>query len=105
MRNLSKEFTVVLKSGKTVTAEMESEWSYERNYGADADGNRGVGAWFMDDLDFTVPVSYPSWNVDDDGNAMSDEEKLEAVELLTAKAEDDEWEDRFEADDNDQGWE
>lgn len=37
-------------SGEPITlyVHMEFDWSLEKNYGADADGNRGKDAWFME---------------------------------------------------------
>jgi len=32
-------------------AEAQVKYSYESNYGADADNNRGVPMWFIDDVD------------------------------------------------------
>jgi hypothetical protein len=32
----------------------EGQWVYDPNYGADDDGNRGMGIWLEDYLDFSV---------------------------------------------------
>lgn len=49
---------------KMVEVELEDEtieieltvWAYyDANYGADADGNRGIGVWEVDDYDYEMP--------------------------------------------------
>lgn len=53
---------------KPVTADIVVYGVYENDYGADADGNRGVAAWFIEDYEYVVP------DVDDEGHKLSDEE-------------------------------
>ena len=72
------EFTVELGSGKEVTAEVECCVINDSNYGADADGNRGMSMTWIDSLELTVPIS--EWDKDDSGNELSQEEKAEAAE-------------------------
>lgn len=81
----TKDFSVVLPNGKRVTAEVKAVFYYEPNYGSDADGNRGIGMWFFDDMDFPTPI------LDDEENELSSEEKKEAEELINNAAENDDW--------------
>lgn len=74
---LKKEFTVELGDDKTVTAEMNATFIYDANYGADADGNRGMGVWFVDDVYPTHEIAY-----DDDGRRLTREEIELAQDLL-----------------------
>lgn len=58
MKSATKTFTVypVFHQGtdQEFDAEVEvsvtAEFSYDSDYGADADGNRGRGVWFMEDF-------------------------------------------------------
>lgn len=50
--NITKEIELV--TGKTVTVHVEVEGLYDSRYGADADGNRGVGKWLVDGLDYEI---------------------------------------------------
>ncbi len=78
----TKEYTVELSNGKSVTAEVLFMGVYDRNYGADADGNRGMGMWMDDGFNFDTPTT------DDDGHELSEEEQAEADSLLEAEAND-----------------
>ena len=82
------EFTVTLKSGKVVTAEVECTLVHDSNYGADADGNRGMAMDFIDEIGLTVPIEDPSWEKDDNGVELSFEERQEAEKLILAEVED-----------------
>jgi len=86
-RTITKEFTVTLKSGRTVTAEVESVWVREVGYGADADGRRGIDATFMDECYLTHSVE-----VDDDDRYLLLDEQEEAEDLIMTMAENDDWE-------------
>ena len=97
-RTASKEFTVTLPSGKVVSAEVESVWSHDPNYGADADGHRGMAVDTLDDLYLTTPITNPCWESDDSGLYLNLQERREAEKLLLEKAEQDEWEEAFEVD-------
>ena len=44
---------VTLKDGREVNVLGEATYVYDPNYGADADGNRGMPMWFRDDSDIT----------------------------------------------------
>jgi hypothetical protein len=90
-----RSFSVTLMSGKTVTAEMEVSMVYDPNYGADADGRRGRGVWLVDELGPTVDVQDPEWEVDDAGESLSDDEKIEAMKLLEEEAENYDWEEEM----------
>jgi hypothetical protein len=39
--------------GQVFSVTIEASFYMESNYGADADGNRGIEAWFMDDYILT----------------------------------------------------
>lgn len=94
----TKMIEVTLASGKGVEAQVEISWFTDHHHGADADGNRGMSATFIDDIHFTVP------EVDIDGDALSVVEKAEAENLLTQAAENvdiSEFEDEFS---DDYGW-
>ena len=97
-RTASKEFTVTLPSGKVVSAEVESVWSHDPNYGADSDGLRGMPVDMLDDLYLSVPIENNCWSHDDSGTYMTMDERREAEKLLLEKAEQDEWEEAFEVD-------
>lgn len=78
---LQKEITVTLTNGKQVTSDVRIYYSTESNYGADADGNRGMEATFIDEVDCgDVEVA-------DDGSALSTEEKNEAYARFEDKIE------------------
>lgn len=83
MSKVTKEITVTLKSGKKVTAEYTAVFYYDSNYGADADGNRGMPMWFLDDC-------YPAAEIktDDEGVELSKEEIEEADDLMAQHATD-----------------
>lgn len=40
---------------RRVTLDVTAEGLYDSNYGADADGNRGWGEWFLEDYDYELP--------------------------------------------------
>ena len=74
---LQKYYTVEIPGDKTVTAEMIATFVYDSSYGADADGNRGMGVWFVDDVYPTHEIAY-----DDDGRRLTREEIELAQDLL-----------------------
>ena len=82
---ISKMMTVTLKSKKTVTTEVIVTGGYEANHGADADGNRGIGVWFLDDYEF-IPQ-----NTDDKEEPLSKEEQAEFESLIESEIENAEW--------------
>lgn len=67
-----KEMTFTLSGGRKVTMLVTTNWTHDPNYGADADGNRGVSTWFLDDIFFVVPEE------DNDGTPLSKED----IEML-----------------------
>ena len=83
---VEKEISVELKSGKIVTVEVTAIGSYDSNYGADADGNRGMGVWFLDDVEFKIP------EVADDGSGLHNLEMKEAEDLLNIRLESEDFE-------------
>lgn len=76
MAQQEKSNTFTILSGDTekfITIEITVTGHLDRNYGADADGNRGVPVWFIEDHDYTVPT------LCDDGTTLTqaDLEQLE----------------------------
>lgn len=86
MSSLNKAFTVELESGKILTVEVTASGYFESDYGADADGNRGVGMWFVDDIEYTLP------KVDEKGEVLTDEELDELDEVLNEEIDNFTWE-------------
>lgn len=75
----SIEITVTLASGKQVTSEIDIHYSLEKNYGADADGNRGMDVTFCDG--FTIHNT----EFADDDSLLSADERIEAASLLESE--------------------
>ncbi len=80
MDTRSIEITVTLSTGKRVTSEVDIEYTLERNYGADADGNRGVDVTFCDGL------TIHNTEFADDDSMLSADERIEAEQLLESEA-------------------
>lgn len=76
MSTISREITVELDSGQSVTLEVEVYGNFEENYGADSDGNRGISTWFIDDIEYELP------DFDDNGQELTAEQKVEACVLI-----------------------
>lgn len=53
MSTASKTFSVSIEDSQgyehEIEVSVEADFYYDSSYGADADGNRGIGVWFMDD--------------------------------------------------------
>jgi hypothetical protein len=87
MKNeMTKELTVELESGKTFEIEVTATGVYDSNYGADADGNRGMALWFLDEVAFDLPKT------DEDGNILTIDELHELDVKLNKLALDEDWE-------------
>ena len=69
-------------NNKPVTVEVKAVAFYDSNHGADADGNRGMGVWFIDDVTWDIPET------DDDGNTLNEDEKQTLNDLLDMKVDD-----------------
>ncbi len=80
MDTRSIEITVTLSTGKRVTSEVDIEYTLERNYGADADGNRGMDVTFCDGL------TIHNTEFADDDSLLSADERIEAESLLESEA-------------------
>lgn len=76
MAEIQKDFTIVTDSNKIATIEVLAHGYYESDYGADADGNRGVPTWFLDGFTYDIPTAF------DDGSLLSDDEKTEVKAIL-----------------------
>lgn len=76
---VKKDISVELSNGSEITTEVEFVGDYDSNYGADADGNRGIGVWFCDEENYILRSK------DDDGNILSEEQKKEYEKLLEDK--------------------
>jgi hypothetical protein len=55
MTSSTKTFTVCVEDNQGYEHEVEvtltARFSYDSHYGADADGNRGIGVWELEDYD------------------------------------------------------
>lgn len=76
----SEDVVVTLENGKQVCAYVTVTYYYDSNYGADADGNRGMGVWVNDGVEFHTPKT------DINGEELSQDEVEEAVELINDEA-------------------
>lgn len=76
-----KEITVTVNN-KEITLDLYATAYYDSNYGADADGNRGMGVYFIDEVTWETPEH------DDNGNKLSEEEKKTLNVLLNTKIDD-----------------
>jgi hypothetical protein len=77
IRVVSVEFT---EAHFTVFAEVEL--SYDPAYGADADGQRGIGMWFVEDSRIISVedsqgnrVPWPSWNLPTENELLNQAER------------------------------
>lgn len=84
--SVTKTLTVELNSGKSFEIDVEADGEYDRNYGADADGNRGEATWFLAGWSWPIP------DKDSDGNLLTDEEKNELELKLNEKVDKEDWE-------------
>lgn len=41
---------------ETIEIEVTIHWDYDSDYGSDADGNRGVGVWSIDDYEIDSDI-------------------------------------------------
>ena len=64
----TKKYTIDV-NGLDVTVEVTASATYDPSYGADADGNRGVGMWEIEDLMYEIPET------SDNGTFLTEEEK------------------------------
>ena len=78
---MRKEITVTINN-REGTLDVYAKTYYDPCYGADADGNRGIGCWFIDDITWDTPEA------DDNGNLLNEEEKKKLNELINAKTDD-----------------
>ena len=82
MAKVTKEFEEIeLSSGKTVTLEITVTGVYDARYGADADGNRGVGTWLIED------ASYETHSDDD----LDDDDKAEIESRVESIVDSEDW--------------
>lgn len=90
---------VVLANGKEVEWEYSAQLVRDPDYGADADGNRGVEMTTIEDF---CPVGNIEQELKHDayGNPLTDEERAEAIELLDDAAEQAD----YEFDDDESYW-
>jgi len=91
MAEVTREFELELKDGRTVNVTVTVEGSHDPDYGADADGNRGVSMWFIEDH---------SYEADEELNA---EEKKEVDALVDSLVDEEEWD--FDSADEDDDYE
>ncbi len=79
MSELSKEFELELKDDRLVNVTITVKGDYESDYGGDADGNRGVGAWF---------INSHSYEADEE---LLDQNKLEVDLMVEELVNDEDW--------------
>jgi hypothetical protein len=75
----SHDFYVELDSGIEVTVYVEVDITYDSDYGADADGNRGSDVYFIDDLRYIIP------DRDDNDVELTAEDKKDLERILEDK--------------------
>jgi hypothetical protein len=83
--SVNRTWTVKLKSKKLVTVDAVIMGVYDSSYGADADGNRGMGVWLVEDAEFEVP------EVADDGTPLTNQEMAEIEDLINSNINEDEF--------------
>ena len=61
---MSKEKTVIYESTRCreYIITVNIEWSYDPDFGADADGNRGMATWFLEEFEITDIESIKTGN-------------------------------------------
>lgn len=84
---VERELTLRLSDTRRVTVELKATGVLDSNYGADADGNRGMPVWFIDDVTWDLP------DTDDDGNTLSESDRKIVDGLLNLKVDDVDWDD------------
>lgn len=92
MAEITKEFEVELKDGRTVNVTVTVEGSHDPDYGADADGNRGVSMWFIEGH---------SYEADEELNSA---DKVEVDALVDSLVDDEEWDFDSADEEHDREW-
>ena len=96
MATITKEFEEIeLSSGKVVNLSITVTGVHESHYGADADGNRGVSKWFIDDWSHEVEC-------DDE---LNDDESVEAAEKAEELVDETDWDFENASDEDDDDFE
>ncbi len=85
MSQITKELKVELKDGREFTIEVTANAEWDSNYGADADGNRGMGVWERSEDDYTLP------EIDSEGYHLDSVETEELETKLQAEIEKQDW--------------
>lgn len=82
MREVISSTMMVDRDHGSVEINIEGwvEYHIERDYGADADGNRGVKRVFVDDIDDIMAYDSSGENIE-----LTDSEKEAAVEILVRR--------------------
>ncbi len=83
---ITKDLTVELDDGREFIILTTAIGIYDSNYGADADGDRGVGVWIHDDTTFALPEK------DSDGYRLDSVELEELENKLNEKIDQTDWE-------------
>lgn len=52
--NTVENVQMEMENGRKFDVEITIKWIYEKNYGADIDGNRGTPVWFVDDSSWEI---------------------------------------------------
>lgn len=94
MSTVSKDFEEVeLPSGKVVNLTITVTGTHEANYGADADGNRGVSKWLIDSFTHEVTSDEDELDHEDHDQIAEKVEEMVYEEDWDFEAADDEDED------------
>jgi hypothetical protein len=71
IKEIEKEFVFELKSKTEVNVSLRAIYTYDPSYGSDADGNRGIGVWLLEDFETKILNDVPL--------SKEDEEELDAL--------------------------
>lgn len=82
---INKDIKVFLAEDRPVTIELKVCGVYDANYGADADGRRGMGVWFLDDFDYNPPEK------DDNGQVITFQDKKVLEEIVYNEVHNTDW--------------
>lgn len=82
---MKRDIIVTLQNGKIVGSEVSLKIVHDSNYGADADGNRGIPTTFIEDVYFATPKFTL------DGELLDVQEMEEAELLIESKIDDTNW--------------
>jgi hypothetical protein len=82
MKTIEKEIVVQTEDDENVTVDVTFHVEEESDYGADADGNRGIHIAWLEDVEFCAP------STTDDGRILTPEEVHACTSRITKLAHD-----------------